>query len=134
MTKKGLYMLSDVACASGYVWLAASSMHAEEGVWRGCLFKQFLHIPCPACGSTRALIALCQGHWKESLLLNPNGVLLAVLMLLVPGWILLDIIKGKDSFFRFYLWVGRIFIRKRIFIIFLFLVLINWCWNIYKGL
>mgnify|MGYP003246067183 FL=1 len=114
--------------------VAASSMHAEEGVWRGCLFKQFFHIPCPACGSTRALIALCQGHWKESLLLNPNGVLLAVLMLLVPGWILLDIIKGKDSFFRFYLWVGRIFIRKRIFIIFLFLVLINWCWNIYKGL
>lgn len=41
MTKKGLYMLSVVACASGYVWLAASSMHAEEGVWRGCLFKQF---------------------------------------------------------------------------------------------
>ena len=97
MTKKGLYMLSVVACAAGYVWLAASSMHAEEGVWRGCLFRQFFHIPCPACGSTRALIALCQGHWKESLLLNPNGVLLAVLMLLVPGWILLDIIKGKDS-------------------------------------
>ena len=67
MTKKGLYMLSVVACAAGYVWLAASSMHAEEGVWRGCLFKQFFHIPCPACGSTRALIALCQGHWKESL-------------------------------------------------------------------
>lgn len=101
MTKKGLYMLSVVACAAGYVWLAASSMHAEEGVWRGCLFKQFFHIPCPACGSTQALIALCQGHWKESLLLNPNGVLLAVLMLLVPGWILLDIIKGKDSFFVF---------------------------------
>ena len=38
MTKKGLYMLSVVACAAGYVWLAASSMHAEEGVWRGCLF------------------------------------------------------------------------------------------------
>ena len=55
MTKKGLYMLSVVACAAGYVWLAASSMHAEEGVWRGCLFKQFFHIPCPACGSTRAL-------------------------------------------------------------------------------
>ena len=24
-------MLSVVACAAGYVWLAASSMHAEEG-------------------------------------------------------------------------------------------------------
>ena len=44
MTKKGLYMLSVVACAAGYVWLAASSMHAEEGVWRGCLFKQFFHV------------------------------------------------------------------------------------------
>lgn len=125
-------MLSVVACAAGYVWLAASSMHAEEGVWRGCLFKQFFHIPCPACGSTRALIALCQGHWKESLLLNPNGVLLAVLMLLVPGWILLDIIKGKDSFFRFI--YGWTVLSENASSIFLFLVLINWCWNIYKGL
>ena len=33
MTKKGLYMLSVVACAAGYVWLAASSMHAEEGAY-----------------------------------------------------------------------------------------------------
>ena len=30
MTKKGLYMLSVVACASGYVWLAASSMHTRK--------------------------------------------------------------------------------------------------------
>ena len=100
-------MLSVVACAAGYVWLAASSMHAEEGVWRGCLFKQFFHIPCPACGSTRALIALCQGHWKESLLLNPNGVLLAVLKILFFVFIYgLDgfLSENASSLFSFFLY------------------------------
>ena len=113
-------MLSVVACAAGYVWLAASSMHAEEGVWRGCLFKQFFHIPCPACGSYTALIALCQGHWKESLLLNPNGVLLAVLMLLVMGGFYWISLREKILFFVFIYGLDGFFIRKRIFIIFLF--------------
>lgn len=94
-------MLSVVACAAGYVWLAASSMHAEEGVWRGCLFKQFFHIPCPMWFYTGSHSTLSRAL-KESLLLNPNGVLLAVLMLLVPGWILLDIIKERFFFVFIY--------------------------------
>lgn len=134
MTKKGLYILSAVACAAGYVWLVISLLHVAKGMWPGCLFKQLFHIPCPACGSTRAIIALYQGHLEESLLLNPNGILLTLLMLLIPIWILLDMIRKKDSYYHFYLWIDHIFNRKCVSIVFVSLVLINWCWNIYKGL
>ena len=61
MTKKALYILSVVACAAGYVWLAVSSIHAEEGVWRGCMW----FYTSPHCTLSRALerIIVTQPEW-----------------------------------------------------------------------
>lgn len=41
MTKKGLYMLSVVACASGYVWLAASSCMQKKECGEGAYLSSF---------------------------------------------------------------------------------------------
>lgn len=134
MTKKGLYILSVAGCIAGYIWLAVSWVYPKQGIWLGCLFKQIFHIPCPACGSTRALTTLLQGNLKESLVLNPNGFLLAILMISIPVWVCIDKFLGKETYYSFYKSVDRLLGNKGLFFLLTCLVLLNWFWNIHKGL
>ena len=133
MTKKSLYIFSAIASIAGYVWLAISWADVYHGQ-SVCLFKRIYHIPCPACGSTRAVIELLHGNLKESFLLNPNGIILVVLMVSVPLWLIADLCRRGDSFYRFYQWVEGLLSRKSVLILFILIVLLNWLWNIYKGL
>jgi len=43
-----------------------------------CPFRLLTGHPCPLCGSTRALAALCSGDFSSAWHLNPIGVLLAL--------------------------------------------------------
>jgi len=45
-----------------------------------CLFARFTHLPCPACGSTRAVLALVRGDLTGVLQMNPLGPVAAVLL------------------------------------------------------
>lgn len=134
MTKKSLYVLSAVGCIAGYIWLLISFLYPGHGVWSGCLVKQLFHIPCPACGSTRAVLAIIHGDMKEAFFLNPNGFLLVILLVTLPLWMLADFLLKKESYYDFYKKVDKVFIHSYVFLLFIFLVLSNWCWNICKGL
>lgn len=130
MTRKGLYILSAVGCMAGYIWLFLFDSGGETV----CLFKRLFHIPCPSCGSTRAIATLMQGEVKEALLLNPLGILLALMLVVIPLWILVDVILKKDSYYLFYKKTDKLFGKKYVFLFFALLVLANWVWNITKGL
>lgn len=130
MTKKGLYMLSATGCVAGYIWLFLF----DRGGGTVCLFKHIFHIPCPSCGSTRAIAALMQGEIRSALLLNPIGILLALMLVAIPVWISADVIRRKDSYYAFYTKADRIMGRKRVFLLFALLIISNWIWNIIKGL
>lgn len=130
MTRKGLYILSAVGCMAGYIWL----FFFDSGVGTVCLFKRLFHIPCPSCGSTRAIAALMQGEVKEAFLLNPIGILLALMLVGIPLWILVDVILKKDYYYLFYKKTDELFGKKYVFLFFALLVLANWAWNITKGL
>jgi len=41
-----------------------------------CPFRRFVGLPCPGCGSTRAVLALLQGDVAAALALNPLAVFL----------------------------------------------------------
>lgn len=45
-----------------------------------CAFAQTTHLPCPGCGSTRAVFALARGDLLGALRMNPLGPLLAILV------------------------------------------------------
>jgi len=45
-----------------------------------CLVKRLTGIPCPSCGSTRAVMSLMRFHFLESILFNPLPVLLLSFM------------------------------------------------------
>mgnify|MGYP003344795816 CR=1 FL=1 len=48
-----------------------------------CLFRLLSGKPCPFCGTTRAIGALCEGKFYESILLNPMGILLVISMVFI---------------------------------------------------
>lgn len=100
-----------------------------------CLVKHVTGIPCPSCGTTTAMIELIRGNILSSLLINPFGLLMMIVMIVFPLWIVADIMLKRDSFFRFYQWLETI-LNSRRWISFpaILIVMINWIWNISKGL
>jgi hypothetical protein len=136
MSRNKLYILLSAACVLGYSWLGflyfrGDSIHHDPGV---CLFRQFTSIPCPSCGSTRAILTLIHGEFIQSLNWNPFGVILMLIMLISPVWILCDIMTQKSSLLMFYNKAELYLKRRYIAFPLIFIVLANWVWNIAKGL
>ncbi len=95
-----------------------------------CPFKLVTGIPCPACGSTRATIHLLNGHLLKSVQINPFGLVSTILLMISVLWMLLDIFRKKETFFKFLKKNWSLEIKTLLFLI----VIINWIFNIYKGL
>jgi hypothetical protein len=136
MSRNKLYILLSAACVLGYSWLGflyflGDSVHDEPGV---CLFRLFTGIPCPSCGSSRAILSLLHGNLIQSLNWNPFGIVLIVIMLISPLWILFDIINQYSSLLKFYNTAELYLKRRYLAIPLIFIVLANWAWNIAKGL
>ncbi|WP_318349878.1 DUF2752 domain-containing protein [Aquipluma nitroreducens] len=136
MVRNRLYVLVSTACATGYIWLFINyhrniSESIEPGV---CLFKRITGIPCPSCGSTRSVLSILKGDFVGALFWNPFGVIIMSILILAPLWILYDIVLRKDSLLQVYN-RSEIFLRQKwIAIPLILLVILNWIWNIYKGL
>lgn len=125
-----------IACIAGYTWLyfVLSNEKSESKQIQVCLIKHFTNIPCPSCGSTRSIILLTKGNFIQALNVNPMGVIIAIIMLFSPIWIIADMITRKKTFFDFYLKVESYLKRPQYAIPLILLVIINWIWNIAKGI
>jgi hypothetical protein len=137
MTKNKLYSLVLVACFFGYSWLLflrLMEIKKSNLDLTVCLFKRITNLPCPSCGTTRAVASLFNGEIVKSLFLNPFGIIVATIMVVSPVWIIWDFIKREQSFFDFYRKVEKLIRKKEIAIPLIILVILNWIWNIYKHL
>lgn len=134
MPKKRIYAIVLIACLSGFVYLFFNTFYNEKSPFGLCIFKNVTGIPCPSCGTTRAIQFILQGKIIESLYMNPFGIIVVTLMTIAPFWILYDVIFKKESFLLFYKKSEETIRTKWLSIVLIFLVIINWIWNIYKGL
>lgn len=134
LSVRRLYTIVLLAGAGGFAWLGYSMLSHRPLGGGVCLIKQVTGVPCPSCGTTRAIDELLHGHFTESVLVNPFGLLVFAAMALFPLWVLVDLLSGKRSFFYFYNRVEKLLQRKLIAIPLAVLVLLNWIWNIFKGL
>ncbi len=136
LERNKLYSLVFIACLAGYVWLyfGISKNLTENKSVEVCLVKHATNIPCPSCGSTRAIISLTKGDVVEALSINPMGFIVAIIMLLAPLWIITDIANRSNSLFVFYQKTEAFLKRPKYAIPLVLLVIINWIWNIAKGL
>jgi hypothetical protein len=136
MVRNKLYVLVSTACAAGYIWLFINYQRSitenfEPGL---CLFKRVTGIPCPSCGSTRSVLSILKGDFVEALLWNPFGLIIMAILVLAPLWIIYDIVFHKDSFFQVYNHTEIFLRRKWIAVPLILMVILNWIWNIHKGL
>jgi hypothetical protein len=122
---------------AGYVWIyAAFDKYPDSSTngFGGCLIKHVTNVPCPSCGATRSAISFLKGDFAASLAWNPVGIILVCIGLVVPVWILADVISKKESFFKFFGKTEILFRKRMIAVPAIGLILANWIWNIYKGL
>ncbi|WP_353140292.1 DUF2752 domain-containing protein [Pseudopedobacter sp.] len=131
-----LYSILLIACLAGYIWLyfSITKNFTENKSVEVCLIKHITNVPCPSCGSTRSIISLIKGDLIGALNLNPLGYIIAIIMVVAPTWILTDLFLRSNTLFDFYK-KTETFLRKRKYAIpLILLVIINWIWNIIKGL
>lgn len=135
-----LYLLTWVGLFIGYGWLVYSFLTSRPNVllgeagrgWSGCLLKQVWGIPCPACGSTRSVLALFGGQWGEAWEWNPLGYVLAVGLVLLPLWLLFDTWSGRSTYWHTFL-AGESLLRKPpVAVVCAVLMFANWIWNLVK--
>lgn len=132
--KNKLYYFLLLLISLGYTWVFYSWNKIEQEAKIGCLFKKITTYPCPSCGTTRATILGFKGEWLSSVLMNPFGILVVLIMILVPIWISFDWIFKKESFFQFYKRAEQFITQKYVASFLILVVLLNWYWNFKKNL
>lgn len=136
MTRNKLYIFLSVACAVGIIWLIVVYDHMASGFNEPgiCLFKKLTGMPCPSCGSTRSVLSLFNGDITGALNWNPFGFLIMAALVVAPAWIFFDLITGKSTLYSSFIRVENILKRKWVAVSAVLIVLLNWIWNMYKGI
>jgi Protein of unknown function (DUF2752) len=137
MKKNKLYKLIILACFLGYSWLFffnSRQVKSSKLDFTVCLLKRTTGYPCASCGTTRAVGYFFQGHFLQSLWLNPFGIIVSLIMIVCPIWIGLDCYTKRDTFYLFYRKTEAVLKIRKIYIPLLILVILNWIWNINKHL
>ena len=70
----------------------------------------------------------------EAFIMNPLGYMVAFIMILTPVWITGDILVKRKTLYDFYCKLGTHIKQPKYAIPLIILVLINWIWNLTKGL
>lgn len=98
-----------------------------------CLFKSVSGIPCPACGSTKALWLTFHGHWMEGILTNPIAFVTLFGSTIGFVMLLMDIVLHKRYFEKILNYLHKLIIgNSYVKWTFILLLLVNWIWNITK--
>jgi hypothetical protein len=135
MSKKKLYFLILGLGMVGYSWIILNHylFRTEKPTLNVCLFRQVTGIPCPSCGTTHAVLSITQGNFREALNENILGFPVSMILIIFPTWILIDLIRKKDSFYQFY-YSAESFLRKNwVTWPALAFLLINWGWHIFRN-
>ncbi len=137
MQKKQFYVFLLLACLTGYLWLGyifvSNSYYKKESA-SVCLIKMTTGIPCPSCGSSRSVVEIAHGNFRNALKLNPFGLIIATIMVVAPIWSLSDLIRKKPSLLLFFRKFESFLQKPPIAYTAILLTLANWIWNITKGL
>ena len=138
MTKNKLYTLLAIACFFGFIWLGFSFFadgFLGETKFSACLLKNITDYPCPSCGTTRSVkMLLFDGNLCGAFMMNPMGIIVAFIMVIVPIWLVFDLVSKKQTMLEAYLKIEKIISKRWIAMLLIILVILNWIWNINKQL
>lgn len=121
-----------VLIPAGIIWVVCSGLGLLT--FSPCPFHLLTGLPCPSCGTTRAILALFDGAWLDSIWINPLGILsvtalvVSTLLLLLERILYTPLVGPLST--RCILFIQRRSVAAPLIL----LVLANWFWNISKGL
>ena len=123
-------LLAMFIIAGGYLFLYLISLLDSGYENTLCVIKNLTGYPCPGCGMGRASIELFKGNILQSLHFHWWAIPLHAALITSFFWLLRDMIKGSDSFFRA---MNRPVSIKILVVIFI-LVIVNWIRALYLGI
>ncbi|HEY9006732.1 MAG TPA: DUF2752 domain-containing protein [Ohtaekwangia sp.] len=130
-----IYWILALLSLAGYSWVGYHVLMHDHATVTVCMFKNITGVPCPSCGITRSVLSLLQGDLYHAVMINPLGILAALLLIIVPLWMLTDAITSRVTLVRnFRRAEHMIRTQKIIYIPLLLLMAINWGWNIIKDI
>ena len=128
------YWILSLLSLGAYGWIGFQLVDRHDTVGL-CLLKATTGLPCPSCGTTRSVLLLLQGCIQEGILLNPLGLIAIALLLIIPIWILTDIFLQKQSLIYVYTRAEKkIKGHRSVYLPLIVLIVLNWVWNIAKGI
>lgn len=135
MSRRTLYILLAALSLSGYLWIGWNEFSPSARIPEVCIFKAVTHLPCPSCGTTRSVQLLLQGNVTGSVSENPLGIVIAFALLIIPLWLLVDCATRRETLYRWYM-RGEVILKQKLWISIplIAVVVINWAWNIVKGI
>jgi hypothetical protein len=117
---------------SGLVWIGLSA--AGRVPFTPCIVKHVTGIPCPSCGTTRAMLAALDGDVWHAFQINPLGPVLLLALLVAVPLLVLDLLNRESRLESLYQRTLALVRVPRVAVPLVALVCVNWAWNISKGL
>lgn len=130
MELKRRYRLLLLAIVGGYFFVGVSAYLQTQNHPTVCIFKNITGYPCAGCGITRGTILLFRGQFIESILLNPVAIVINVFAIFTFVMISRDLLLNKSDFHT----LSTKKINPYFLAVLVVLVILNWIWNIQKGL
>ena len=132
--KNKFYLLVLLLSFSGYGWILWNLFNAGiyQGSFNPCLFRKITGIPCPSCGTTHSVLSIIKGDFGVAFYQNPFGFLLAMMLVVIPVWIIIDLITRRESFLLFYKRAENFLRMRWVAIPAIILVLVIWILNIIR--
>jgi hypothetical protein len=134
--QKKFYYFTTSFLIIGFGWVAWNLFYFQQSSpgLEICVLKNTVGLPCPSCGTTRSVLHVVQGDLSTALLMNPFGIIVFIGLVVIPFWILYDYWNVKRTLWTCYLQFINFFSNKKFSFVVIVLVVLNWIWNIQKGL
>jgi hypothetical protein len=135
MPRKKLYLIFLVLSLAGYAWIFINVywIHSSENAVGVCLFRKVTGFPCLSCGTTHSVLAILKGNFNQALKMNPLGFIVVPVLVIFPGWLLIDLILKKNSFYNSYYVFEKFIGKKWILYPAIILLILNWIIIIWRN-
>ena len=77
---------------------------------------------------------MLEGEIIQGILINPLGMVMALLLIVLPAWLAYDLFLSKRTLLKWYRKTEELVTKPYVSIPLIALVIVNWVWNIAKGL